>query len=71
MHRDAVACGRGFHRRPRSSRSTGSCTRATLDTTIELFDFVSEITLTVDVTVAWTGTGATFTQKQPFHVTRL
>jgi hypothetical protein len=40
---------------------------ARLDTTIELFDFISGTILTVDVSVAWTGAGATFTVKDRFH----
>jgi hypothetical protein len=44
-------------------QSDKQLTAATLDTTIKLFDFVAETPVPVSVNIAWTGTGATVTQR--------
>jgi hypothetical protein len=41
-------------------------TAATLDSRIELFDFVSGTSFPVDVSLAWTGSGDTVTEKSHF-----
>jgi hypothetical protein len=43
-------------------------TSATLNATIEVFDFVSGTSFPVDVSVGWTGFGATTTQKDHFQI---
>jgi len=43
-------------------------TTATLNATIEVFDFVSGASFPVDVSVSWTGVGATTTQKDHFQI---
>lgn len=43
-------------------------TTATLDTTIEVFDEVSGTSFPVDISVSWTGVGATTTQKDHFQI---
>jgi hypothetical protein len=43
-------------------------TAATLDTSIELFDFVSGTSFPVDVNLAWTGSGDTLTQRSHFQI---
>jgi hypothetical protein len=43
-------------------------TTASLNTTIEVFDFVSGTSFPVDVSVSWTGVGATFRIKDHFQI---
>lgn len=43
-------------------------TTATLNATIEVFDFDSGTSFPVDVSVSWTGVGATTTQKDHFQI---
>jgi hypothetical protein len=43
-------------------------TTATLNATIEVSDFVSGTSFPVDVSVSWTGVGATTTQKDHFQI---
>jgi hypothetical protein len=46
---------------------TPQLTSATLNTTIEVFDFVSGSTFNVDVALTWTGTGGLIRQSQRSH----
>ena len=43
-------------------------TTATLNATIEVFDFDSGTSFPVDISVSWTGVGATTTQKDHFQI---
>jgi hypothetical protein len=48
---------------PEELQTDKQLTAATLDTTIKLFDYVSETPVSVSANIAWTGTGATVTQR--------
>ena len=43
-------------------------TSATLNTTIEVFDFVSGTSFPVEISVSWTGIGDTFSVKDRLHI---
>ncbi len=45
----------------------GDLTSASLDTTIEVFDFVSGTSFLVDISLDWTGTGGLSRQHSNFH----